>query len=322
MKKAMLQKCAKAAVLVLSALLILCQVGCHRSSDTDTAAKISFKSASSYETLKALDGQTVTINGYMATSSPVDGGYIFLMNLPYQSCPFCVPNTSQLSNTLAVYAPEGEAFSYTTQAIKVVGRLEVAESPDKPFTDKYGYEFSFKIVDARYTILKSEELSADMALWQKIADSDIITNIYAMYDYLNFVCCWNTYYVNSYTNEAGETVPGYYLYPSDALYFLSTDGAQWNYGYREGYFDDLIAQVRSVDATALEDLVSNIQKAQTLAQKAITELEAGNYTYEYRYVEMFGKEDYVYTLNLGEKLTAEMQAVYTEFEQWLAGWEM
>lgn len=310
------------ALVALSALMIFGAVACDKSPAKGEIHKLSFKSAASYEDLKAMDGQTVTINGYMATSSPVDGGYIFLMNLPYQSCPFCVPNTSQLSNTMAVYAPDGDSFAYTTQAIKVVGTLEVADNENQPFTDKYGYEFNFKIVDATYTILKSEELSESMALWQKIANSDVITSIYAMYDYLNFVCCWNTYFVNSYVDENGETVPGYFLYAEDALYFLTTDGAQWNYGYKEGYFEDLIAQVRAVDPTAFEDLVLNIEKAKALADQAVGELLAGNYTYEVQYVEKFGTEDKIYTINIGEQLQSAMMDIYTEFEQWLAGWEM
>ena len=95
------------------------------------AVKLSFKSASGYDYLKTLDGKQVTINGYIATSSPVDGSFIFLMNLPYQSCPFCVPNTSELSNTIEVYPAKGENFaSFTAQAIKVVGTLVVAENKD------------------------------------------------------------------------------------------------------------------------------------------------------------------------------------------------
>lgn len=308
--------------LTLCILLVICSVACDKAPSEESMTKLSFKSATSYEDLKAMDGKTVTINGYMATSSPVDGGYIFLMNLPYQSCPFCVPNTSQLSNTMAVYAPKGDSFAYTTQAIKVVGKLDVADSEDQPFTDNYGYQFNFKIVDATYTILKSEELSANMALWQKIANSDVIASVYSMFDYLNFVCCWNTYFINSYVDETGATVPGYFLYASDALRFLTTDGAQWNYGYKDGYFEGLIAQVQAVDPTAFADLVAIIEQAQVLADKAIGELESGNYTYELQYVEKFGTQDYIYTINIGEELTAAMQDIYMEFEQWLAGWEM
>ena len=52
------------------------------------------------------------------------------------------------------------------------------------------------------------------------------------------------------------------------------------------------------------------------------ELENGNYTSEYQYVEMFGQEDYVYTLNKGAELAARMNEIYTEFANWLGSWEM
>ena len=290
--------------------------------DLSNAVKLSFKAASGYDYLKSLDGQTVTINGYIATSSPVDGSFIFLMNLPYQSCPFCVPNTSQLSNTVEIYPKKGESFSYTSQAIRAVGKLKVAKNENEPFTDKYGYEFNFKIIDATYTIIKAEELSADIALWQKIANTDVVNDIYEMYDYVNFLCAWNTYYVNSYTNEKGESVPGYYLYPTDAEKFIYTDGAQYNYGYKEGYFESIIAKIESVDKTAFTDLVANIRKAEALADDALSELESKSYTSEYKYVEMFGTRDYVYTLNNGKELQSRMNDVYSEFSNWLGSWEM
>jgi hypothetical protein len=288
----------------------------------DNITKLSFKAASGYEYLKSLNGTTVTISGYMATSSPVDGSFMFLMNLPYQSCPFCVPNTSQLSNTMEIYPKKGDTFTYTAQAIKVVGTLVVAENENEPFTDMYGYEFNYKIVDATYTVIKAEELSADMVLWQKIAGTDVVNDIYKMYDYVNFLCAWNTYQVNSYTNEKGETVPGYYLYPSDAEKYLYNEGAQYNYGSKEGYFDAIVAKIESIDPTAFADLVANVRKAEALAQKAIGELENKQYTSEYKYVEKFGREDYVYTLNKGAELAAEMNTVYTEFSNWLGSWEM
>ena len=223
---------------------------------------------------------------------------------------------------MEVYPKKGESFSYTTQAIKVVGTLEVAESEDEPFTDKFGYQFNYKIVDATYTVVRSEDLSADLALWQKIAESDVISDVYAMYDYVNFLCAWNTYFINSYTNENGELEKGYYLYPSDALYLIKTDKKQYNYGYKEGYFDDIIAKIKSVDETAFEDLVENVEKAKNLAEKALGELENGNYTYTYQYLEKFDNYDNVYTLTLGDELTAEMNEIYRDFSNWLGSWEM
>ena len=317
----------KILTLFLVLTLILSSfAGCKKNNNKDidpsTATKLSFKDAAGYDYLKTLDGQTVTISGYMATSSPVDGSFMFLMNLPYQSCPFCVPNTSQLSNTMEIYPRKGESFSYTSQAIKVVGVLEVCDNENEPFTDDYGYEFCCKIVDATYTIIKAEDLSADMALWQKIASADIVSDIYKMYDYVNFLCAWDTYFVNSYTDANGVQQPGYFLYASDAERYIYTDGAQYNYGYKDGYFDSIVAKIESIDKTAFADLVANVRKAETLANKALAELEAENYTSEYKYVEKFGTNDYVFTLNKGEELVNEMNLVYQEFSNWLGSWEM
>ena len=312
-------KNAKRIVALLLALVML--TGCS-GGDKGDVTKLSFQSASGYEYLKTLDGQRVSINGYMATSSPVDGSFIFLMNLPYQSCPFCVPNTSQLSNTMEIYPKKGESFGFTNQAIKVVGTLVVAEDPDKPFTDKYGYQFNFKIVDAEYTIIQASELSKEMALWQKIAEADVVSDIYKMYDYVNVLCAWPTYFVNSYTNAAGEKVPGYYLYPSDALQYLTPDGAQFNYGYKDGYFDGIVKKIEAIDKKAFADLVANVRQAEALAQKALKELTDENYTYEYKYVEKFDTEDYVYTLNNGEALQKEMEEIYMSFSNWLGSWEL
>lgn len=290
-------------------------------SDADIT-KLSFRAASGYDYLKTLDGTCVTISGYMATSSPVDGSFMFLMNLPYQSCPFCKPNTSELSNTMEVYPKKGESFSYTTQAIKVVGKLEVSPSENEPFTDAYGYQFCCKIVDATYTIIKAEDLSGNMALWQKVASSDVVNDIYKMYDYVNFLCSWNTYFVNSHTDASGKEVPGYYLYASDAKRSIYNNGAQFNYGYQEGYFDSIVAKIEKIDKEAFADLVANVRRAEALAQKALEELENENYTVEYKYVEKFGTNDYVYTLNKGDELAAEMDQIYLEFANWLGSWEM
>ena len=289
---------------------------------TDDVTKLSFKSASGYDYLKTLDGKPVSISGYMATSSPVDGSFMFLMNLPYQSCPFCVPNTSQLSNTMEIYPKKGDSFAYTTQAIQVVGILEVCEDENEPFTDLYGYEFCSKIVDATYTIIKAEDLSANMALWQKIANSDVVNDIYKMYDYVNFLCAWDTYFVNSYTDIDGNLVKGYYLWASDAERYIYTDGAQFNYGYKEGYFDSIVSKIEKVDKEAFSDLVANVRKAEALAQKALAELQNGNYTYEKQYIEKFDNTDYVYTLTNGKQLQEEMNSVYMEFSIWLGIWEM
>ena len=310
---------------ICALIVLLCMLtglaSCNEK-ETGDAVKLSFRQAAGYDYLKSIDGKTISINGYMATSSPADGSFIFLMNMPFQSCPFCVPNTSQLANTMEVYPKKGDKFDYTQQAICVTGRLVVAEDTSKPFTDQYGYEFVFKIEDASYRILKDTDLSAEMQIWQDLSSSGLINDIYSMYNYVNFLCKWPSYKVNSYTDKNGNKVPGYYLYASDALRFLETDGAQFNYGYKEGYFDSLKDRVLKISSTGLGELVENINDAQKLAGDALSELKKGNYTFEKKYVEEFGQEDYIYALNKGEELASRMDALYSFFAEWLAGWEL
>ena len=93
-----------ALLLVLSATLTSC-------GDKNTeVTELSFAKANSIEEIEELDGKKVAIIGYMSTLSPINGEFMYLMNMPYQSCPFCVPNTTQLSNTLAVYSKDGKAL--------------------------------------------------------------------------------------------------------------------------------------------------------------------------------------------------------------------
>jgi putative Holliday junction resolvase len=177
------------------------------------------------------------------------------MNLPYQSCPFCVPNTTQLSNTMAVYAKDGDSFEFTDRAIKVVGTLEFGD-----YTDEYGYEYAYRIKDATYTEVDTSEMGEKLQLWQQLASTDVISDVYNMYEYVNFLCFWPTYTAEF---EGGKD----YLYPTDALRFIETDGAQYNYGYADGYFEGMIATIKEVNATEFNDLIENITKAQTLAEK-------------------------------------------------------
>ena len=86
--------------------------------------------------------------------------------------------------------------------------------------------------------------------------------------------------------------------------------------------DDIIADIEALDKTAFSDLVKNIQDAKALAQEALAELEAGNYTYEYQYVEKFGTEDYIFTINKGEYLQQRMSELFAAFSAWLGGWEL
>ncbi len=312
-----------ALILLAAWLMAACDASDSRpAAGTAEPVRLSFKAASTYEELKKINNTQVTINGYLATSSPADGSFIFLMNMPYQNCPFCVPNTSQLSNTMEVYPKKGEKFSYTTQAVRVTGKLEVAPGETEFFTDPYGYEFNFRIVDADYSIIRDSEMSEEIAAWQKIANSGVINTIYSMYDYVNFTVSWPEYFVNSFQDAEGETHPGYYLYAADAIHYMTEDGSQWNYGYQRDYFSGIVATLKSMNLKALDPLIANVEKAEKLARKAEQELMDGHYSNTYQHVEKFGTEDYIFTLDNGPALQEEMDALYYEFSEWLATWEV
>ena len=175
-------------MVTLLAIAVMCLSGCGNSMKTATAQKLSFAESVSIDSIKALDGKPVTITGYMATLSPLNGDYIYLMNLPYQSCPFCVPNTQQLANTMAVYAAKGTKFDYTDRPVKITGRMELGD-----FTDEYGYTYNYRIADAGYEVVDLSQVSSDYAMYQSLAEDGVIADVNSMFDYLLFVCQWTEY---------------------------------------------------------------------------------------------------------------------------------
>ena len=301
----------KIAFLLAVIMMLPAFAACNKEKPEGAGAQLlSFSQAQSVEEMQKLDGKTVSIIGYMSTLSPISGEFMYLMNLPYQSCPFCVPNTTQLANTMAVYAKSKEGFEFTDRAIQVTGILEFGD-----YTDEFGYEYSYRIKDAEYTVLNTDELDPKIKLWQQLASTDVISEIYQMYEYVNFLCFWPTYTAQF---EGGSD----YLYPSDIDLFCKNDGAQFNYGYKEGYFDDLVAKVESVSKTDFTALVENIRKAEALAAKALAEIDAGNYSTVTEYSGNFGDGRSQYVMNINDELDALMKATYLEFAEWLATWEL
>lgn len=295
------------AISLAAALLLL--AGCSGAAPGEEGATaLKFTDAVSLETLTALDGKTVSIVGYMATLSPLSGKFLYLMNMPYQSCPFCVPNTTQLANTMAVYAPEGQTFGYTDQAIRVTGTLRIED-----YTDEYGYVYNYRIADASYEIVDLAALSEDYALWQSIASDGVVAEINSMFDYLHFLCQW-TEYQSGYTDDDGSEIV-YFLYPGDVEMYLQDTGP---YGYAqeagEDYFPGLIERIRAISANDLEDLVTIVESAQQVAATALSELRAGNYTYD-------SAAD-KYALQKNEELYNAWYDAYSQFALWLAKWEI
>ena len=126
-----------------------------------------------------------------------------------------------------------------------------------------------------------------------------------MYDYLDFLCSWNS-------NLKQVDGVSEYLDPYTALYNIENEGAIFYYGYEEGYFDSLKEKIKALGDDC-DELINNVEKAKTLAQKAYTELKNGAYTFS-----ADGSGQYI--LNKGEEIKSEYNSLYSEYNSWLQGW--
>lgn len=295
-------------ILAMAMLLSLTACGSDTATNSGEIATLKFGSAISLDSIKTLEGQQVMITGYMATMSPISGKYMYLMNMPYQSCPFCVPNTTELSNTLAVYAPEGKTFDYTDQAIQVTGTVVIEDC-----VDEFGYAYSYYIADAAYEVVDMSSVSEEYALWQAIATEGIVADVNSMFDYVHFLCQW-TEYQGTYQDENGDPVT-FNMYPGDVSQYLTDDSA---YGYAqqasESYFPSLIARIRAISPDKLEDLVAIVEAGQAAADAALTALNDGAYSYD----EAADK----FTLTDNDALYQQWYDAYLSFAEWMARWEL
>ncbi len=269
-----------AALLCLALAVCICSCG-----SSQEVSRLGFSGSTNLNMLKSLDGKQVEITGYMATMSPVNGEFMYLMNLPYQSCPFCVPNTTQLSNTIAVYAKKGSRFDFTDRAVKVTGKLEMGDCEDE-----FGYNYSYRIVDAKAVVLELKDLSGDYAIWTRLSQDGVVSEIYSMFDFLHFVCQWTDYYLNM-PDENGEIdqVP---MWPGDVINLL---GAPAPNGYSAenapDYFSRLIDRINAIDPEKLSDLSQLLTQCEQLKNEALSEIQNEKYSFN-ESTESFRQDNY------------------------------
>ncbi len=134
---------------------------------------LKFKNTNSNETINALNGKQVSITGYISTLSPLNGEFAYLMNMPYQSCPFCVPGTSEISNTLAIYAGNKSKIKFTDQPVTVVGTLETGN-----FVDDFGYEYGVRLNNVTVNKADVDKLSAAIKQYNLLAENGVVSQIY------------------------------------------------------------------------------------------------------------------------------------------------
>ena len=186
------------------------------------------------------DGETVIIRGYMATLSPVDGRFIYLMNLPYQNCPFCLPNTSTIVNTVAVYAKNGKKFEFYDGPIEVIGDLKVEDS-----TDEFGYSYSFRIDNAAYVKLDTNELSENLKTYGALAQDGIFKDILDLFNQVSF----NMYF------EFFEAT-------KDDIKIVSDTA-----------FDDIIRRINAISNTDYPDLILILEDLKQFNQSVNTNIK-------------------------------------------------
>lgn len=178
-KKVMLVVLCLTSVLVASG----CGVG-MKSSDSDVK-EIRFKDMMSIDELKKYDGKQVSITGFMATISPLEGQYVYLQNIPYQNCPFCKPNTNELVNTMAVHAPDGKPFDFMDVPVKMTGMLEMGN-----FKDDLGYTYQYRIIDAKAEKADIKGYEDDIAKYTALVDkgfamtfNEMVNELFATVNY-------------------------------------------------------------------------------------------------------------------------------------------
>ena len=99
-------------------------------------------------------------------------------------------------------------------------------------------------------------------------------------------------------------------------------GRQWNFGYKSGYFDNIISKIKNIDENKYNDLIYYIEEAKELANYALNQLNSGKYTYEYKYVSKFGCYNNVYTLTNASELNRRYNNLYSDFSNWIGSYEM
>jgi hypothetical protein len=216
------------------------------------------KFSQSVAELKKYDGQVVTINGFMSLLSPLDGSLIYLMNVPFQSCPFCIPNTNTLSNTIAV---DGSDIEFTIMPVKITGKLVFGE-----FDDGYGYDYEYRIEDAKVTVMDEAEASEKVKVYYTVAQEDYIGELFMIIDWI-----WSVgYYEEIELTAEHITERGYMMF--DRYNEIKTLIESLNANGEYNSFLDLLTSVEEVRVRAANDIENGNVEAYTSYQSEADEL--------------------------------------------------
>lgn len=233
-------------IIIMIGILCLVLVGCSATGvKQDSLITIKFKDMMEITELEKLDGKQVKITGFMAQSSPLDGSMIYLMNLPYQNCVYCVPNTNQLVNTMAAYPKIGKKIEFTDVPVDIVGTLKFED-----ITDSMGYSYSYRIVDAEVTPANVKELGEAVKVYTQLVDKGFVVQVSNIMMLVDDIL---------YAQEFGTETGNIEFIPEELVYEL--------YDMFEG-----------LDQSQYADMLEVVEVLEQLVQGINYSLESGDYS--------------------------------------------
>jgi len=225
-------------ILLFILIAILCSA-CGKPADEVSTIKFN----NNFQYIKYSDKQ-VKIRGYMSTLSPVNGKYIYLMNMPYQSCPFCLPNTTTIVNTIAVYSPSGKSFNFYDGPVEIIGTIKVGDT-----IDDFGYRYPFKIINAEYTKLDTSLLSENLKIYGALTQDGIINDIMRTANQVDFNAFFEMF-------EATK----------DDIHIITDDD-----------FEIIIQRINAISKTDYVDIIEIINEFKEFNKDINKNIEAGEY---------------------------------------------
>ena len=80
--------------------------------------------------VKALEGKTVSMRGFMAPPLKAEANFFVLTEVPLSLCPFCSSDADWPDDIVVIYLDRAQTFEQANGLIEVRGRLEVGSWTD------------------------------------------------------------------------------------------------------------------------------------------------------------------------------------------------
>lgn len=94
----------------------------------------------------SLEGESITVDGFMAPPLKAEAKFFVLTKKPMAVCPFCESATEWPDDILAIYTKRRVKVTPFNVKIQVVGMLELGSKTD----DDTGFVSRVRLVNARY----------------------------------------------------------------------------------------------------------------------------------------------------------------------------